>query len=148
MAPPEGRGSIKFALDVLGEIEATIHPSLHVYRWWRPDMALPALWNWLTPGDVERPDDCRVRDLMRVTVSIGVDPTAVPGEGDMLELEAYAELALAAIDPVIYSRNPLGQREARRRGFQTVADRLGDASILALEIPLEVYLDRPITPVP
>jgi hypothetical protein len=148
MPPPPGRGSLKFALDVLGELETTIHPSLHVYRWWRPDMALPALWNWLTPGDIERPDSCRVRDLLRVTVTIGVDPTAIAGEGDMLELEAYAELALEVLDPVVYGRAPFGQREARRRGFQTVADRLGDTPILALEIPLEVYLDRSIVPVP
>jgi len=135
-------GKLKTTIDRLVELESTIHPTLHVYRWWRPDMALPAIWNWLTPGDVERPDNCRVRDLLRITVTIGVDPTAIAGEGDMLELEVYADLALPVFDAAIYGPDPLGQRQSRRRGFQTVTDRLGDAPILCLELPLEVNLDR------
>lgn len=140
-------GSLKTVMDELVTVEAAIHPTLNVYRWWRADMELPALWNWLTPGDVEGPAGageaglCRVRGWARITVSIGVDPTAVPGLGDMLELEEYADLALPALYRAVYERNPLGQREARARGFQTVADELGGASILVLEVPLEVALD-------
>lgn len=137
--------SLKSTIDALAELERTIHPTLHVYRWWRPDMRLPAVWNWLTPGDVERPDNCRVRDVVRVTVSLGVHPHAIAGEGDMLELEAYADLAVPILDAELYgAARPLGQRIARRRGFQTVADKLGDAPILALEIPLEVQIDRTV----
>jgi hypothetical protein len=127
-------------VDTIGEV-------LNVYRWWRPDMLLPAVWLWMTPGDVEGPAGageaglCRVRGWARVTMSIGVDPTATPGAGEMLELEEYADLALPLVYAAVYSRNPLGQREARARGFQTVADELGGASILTLELPVEVALD-------
>lgn len=145
---------MKNAIDALTAVEATIHPSLNVYRWWRADMQLPAVWNWLTPGDTETPPvgggdmaGCRVRDLLRVTVSIGVDPTAVAGEGDMLEIEEYADLAIPLLNAAVYSRNPLDQREARRRGGQVIADQLGDASILTIELPIEVYLDY-VTPAP
>lgn len=145
---PAAVGSLAATIDRLVELEATVHPTLNVYRWWRPDMALPAVWNWLTPGDV-RTDGvpvCRTVDTLRITASIGVDPTAVAGEGDLLELEAYVDLALVVLDRELYSRRPLGQRLARRRGFQTVADRLGDASILTLELPMEIELHHDLTP--
>lgn len=143
---PAGRGSLKHVMDELELLAQAIHPSLNVYRYWRPDMALPAVWHWLTPGDVEPPavsgeGICRLRVLERITVSIAVDPTAVAGMGDALELEVYHDLALPLYAQAIYARNPLGQREARIRGAQTVSDRLGDASVLTLELPLEVYLD-------
>lgn len=143
-------GPFESLMDELVALEGTFHPTLNVYRWWRPDMALPAVWNWLTPGDVEPVGvpACKVRDLMRITVSIGVDPTAVMGEGDMLELEAYADLATPLLNAAIYERNPLGVREAHRRGGQTVADELAGVPILALELPIEVYLDRVVQPTP
>lgn len=143
-------GSFKSVMDELEQLAATVHPSLHVYRWWRPDMALPAIWHWMTPGEVtaQGAPACRVDDLLRITVSIGVDPTAVAGAGDMLEVEEYADLARDAYNAALYARNPLDQRNARRRGMQTVADTLGDASILILELPLEVELHRPVTVTP
>jgi hypothetical protein len=147
---PAGVGSLKATIDALSALLAGVHPSLNVYRWWRPDMALPAVWLWMTPGDV-RTDGvpvCRTVDVLRITVSVGVDPTAVAGEGDMLEIEAYVDLVLQVLDPELYGRHPLGQRLARRRGFQTVADRLGDASILALELPIEVELHHDVQPTP
>jgi len=109
-------------------------------------MQLPAVWLWMTPGDV-RTDGvpvCRTVDVLRITVSVGVDPTAVPGEGDLLEIEEYVDLILPVLDAELYGRHPLGQRHAQRRGFQTVADRLGDASILALELPIEVELHHDV----
>lgn len=148
---PVGRGSLKFAIDQLCELEATIHPTLNVYRWWQPDMALPALWNWMTPGDVEGPrgvsggEPCDVRGWSRIVVTIAVDPTAVMGGGDMLEVEAYFDFALPKLAAVTYGRNPFGQRLARMAGWQTVADRLGEVSTLNLEIPLEIALDIPTT---
>lgn len=139
-------GSLKSTMDALEQLATTIHESLNVYRWWRPDMALPALWHWMTPGDVEAvgAPACRVDDLLRITVTIGVDPQAVAGAGEMLELEEYVDLARDVYNAALYARNPLGQREAKRRGMQTVSDRLGDASILCLELPLEVKLHRPV----
>lgn len=139
-------GSVKSVMDELVALAATIHPaSLDVYRWWRPDMKLPAVWHWMTPGDVEAVGvpACRVDDLVRVTVTIGVNPRTHVA-GDMLEIEAYADLARDVYNAALYARNPLGQRMAKRRGMQTVADKLGDASILCLELPLEVTLQRPV----
>lgn len=136
----------------LSDVELTIHPeTLNVYRWWRPDMTLPAVYNWLTPATTEPPDRpaCRVVDLARITVCIAVDPTAVAGEGDMLEVEEYLLLATAAIDPLVYADEPFGQRiRARRQGFQTVNDELGGVPILVLELPLEVYVESDLDPVP
>lgn len=148
MPPPAGRGSLKATMDALVGVAVAYHSTLTVYRWWRPDMQLPAVWHWLTPGDVEAAGvpTCKVIDTLRVTQTIAVDPTAIAGEGDMLELEAYADLALPLLDAAIYAPEPLGQRNARRRGFQTVADELGGASILCLELPLEVELHRPVNP--
>lgn len=136
-------GSLAAVMDRLEELGGTVHPTLNVYRWWRPDMALPALFHWMTPGDVERPDVpvCRLRVLERITVSIAINPSAVAGEGDMLDLEVYHDLAMPIYGAELYGRNPLGQREARMRGPLTIADDLAGASILTLEIPLEVYVD-------
>lgn len=139
-------GSLEATMERLVELEATIHPTLEVYKWWQGDMKLPAVWNWLTPGDVEKPPvaapgaTCRVRNLARISVVIGVDPTAVVA-GDMLEVAAYFDLAFPILAGELYGRAPLGNREARMRGAQAVSDQLGDASILTLELPLEVYLD-------
>lgn len=122
--------------------------TLHIYRWWRPDMELPALWNWLTPGDVKAEGlvpSCRTVDVLRITVSIGVNPTAVPGEGDMADLAVYFDLARPILDAELYSRHPLGQRLARRRGAQTVVDQVGAAQIIALELPIEVDLHNSLT---
>lgn len=140
-------GSLQDAMSRLWALEATVHPSLNVYRWWRPDMALPALYNWLTPGAV-RSDGvptCKTVDTLRVTVIIAVDPTAVQGEGDMLDLSAYFDLIVPTLDGELYSRYPLGQRLARRLGAQTVADELGDAAVLTLELPIEVELHHDLT---
>lgn len=141
------RGSLKGVMDELVTLAGTIHPTLNVYRWWRPDMELPAVWHWLTPASTERRTDCDVRDVARVTVSIGVDPLVTVAE-DMLEVEEYLDLARDVYDPVLYASRPFGQSNARRNGFQTVADELGKASILVLEIPVEVWLDRSVTPQP
>lgn len=146
-------GSLQDTLDRLWALEATILPApaagaLNVYKWWRPDMLLPALWNWMTPGDV-RTDGvpaCRTVDVLRLTISIGVDPTAVVGEGEMLELAAYYDLARPILDSELYSRYPLGQRLARRRGAQTAVDALGGTPIITLEIPIEVELHNAVTP--
>lgn len=147
MADTPARGSLEHVMDRLEELGGTIHPTLEVHRWWRPDMSLPALWHWMTPGDVEGPagagdaGGCLVYSWARITVTIGVDPTAVAGEGDLLQLETYHDLALPIYAGAIYGRNPLGQRMARMRGVQTVADELGGIAILSLELPLEVRLD-------
>lgn len=141
-------GPFEDVMDRLQALEATFHPTLHVYRWWRADMQLPAVWNWLTPSDVDAigVPACRVDDLLKITVSVGVDPTAVAVAGDMLEIEAYADLAIPLLNAEIYGRNPLGVQLAKRTGLQTVADELGGASILCLELPLEITLPRPVTP--
>src|ERR1700755_3596626 len=104
MPAPEGRGSLTFVMDRLEELAGAIHPSLTVYRWWRPDVPLPAVYHWLTPGDVETPELplCRMRIRERITVTIAVDPMAVAGEGDMLELEAYHDLALPIYAAELY----------------------------------------------
>jgi hypothetical protein len=67
---------------------------------------------------------------------------------DALELEAYADLAIDVYNAALYAPRPFGQTNARRNGFQTVSDTLGDSNVLALELPLEVWLDRSVTPRP
>lgn len=141
------RGSIAGVMSELVDLAATIHPTLNVYRWWRPDMRLPAVWHWLTPASTERRTDCDVRDVMRVTVSVGIDPRVTVAE-DMLELEAYADLAVDVYNAALYQPRPFGQTNALRQGFQTVSDELGGAPVLALELPLEVWLDRSVPPTP
>jgi hypothetical protein len=143
--------SLKAVVDELVAVESTIHPTLHVYRWWRPDMALPAVWNWMTPGEVRRRTNCPPDDVIRLTMSLGVDPTAIAGEGDMLELEAYFDLAVPVLNQALYERRPFNgvAKNAARLGSQTVTDRLGDAVVLCLEVPLEITLAPPpggITP--
>lgn len=142
-------GKLTSAMRAIEAAMTRVHPTLHVYRYWRPDMTLPALWKWLTPSDAELVGApvCKTIDTLNITLTIGVQPQAVAGEGDALELEVYGDLLIDAINAELASRYPFGQREAKRRGVQTVSDRLGDASILCLELPLEVKLHRPV-PVP
>jgi hypothetical protein len=146
--PAAGRGSLRTVLDelvVLGQQVQAVHPELHVFRWWRPDAALPCLFHWLTPSSRETPPDiCTSRDTLRITVSIAVDPFSTVAE-DALQLENYADTALDVYDVALAQRRPLGgQSAARRTGMQTVSDRWGEAPVLVLELPVEVTLDRPI----
>lgn len=147
--PASGRGSLRTVLDELELVAAqvrTAHPELHVYRWWRPDAALPCVYHWLTPSTRERPDLCVERDVLRITVSIAVDPHSTVAE-DAMQLETYVDTALDVYAAAFEQRRPLGgQSLARRTGLQTVSDRWGDASVLILELPLEVWLDRAVTP--
>jgi hypothetical protein len=149
--PASGRGSLQTVLDelvLIGEQVQALHPELHVYRWWRPDAALPAYYHWLTPSSTERPDQCTNRDVLRMTISIAIDPFANVAE-DAQQIETYVDSALDVIDAALYTRRPLGgQTEAKRVGLQTVSDRWGDANVLVCELPLEITLDRTVTPTP
>jgi hypothetical protein len=120
-------------------------PELHVYRWWRPDVALPALYTWIAPGSTERPDTCTVRDLLRVTPSIAVDPTDTIAN-DAYTLEALIDAARDALDPHVYAARPFGQQRAKRLGISVASDRFGDAPVLVAELPIEVTLDRRVNP--
>jgi len=148
-------GSMRAAMARLWALEATIlQPpaagALNVYSWWQPDMLLPALYNWMTPGEVTADGVplCKSVDTLRITIVIAVEPTAVAGAGDMLEISEYFDLAQPILDAELYSRHPLGQRNARRLGAQTAADELGGAAILTLELPIEIELHHPVQTTP
>lgn len=133
------------AIDALVELEATIHPTLHVSRHWRPDLELPALYNHLTrmrPEPTGVGPGCVIHEWWRVNVVIAVDPTATAGEGDWLEVEAYADLALPLLEGAVYASNPLGLREARLEETDTALDTLGSAEVLNLQIAIGLRVDR------
>lgn len=146
--PASGRGSLTTVIDELYAIAEQLQaavPELHIYRWWRPDMALPAVYHWITPSSREDPDQCVERDVLRITTSIAVDPYSTVAE-DMQAIERYVDVALDLYTAAFKQPRPLQQTRADRTGMQTVADTLGDASILVLELPLVVWLDRSTTP--
>lgn len=141
------------ALDALEELANGIewpaeNLEPNVYRWWEPNMRLPALWHWLTPSSTSSPDTCTVQDAVRVTVSIGVRPSANTGE-DAERLEEYADAYVPAIDSALAAARTFGGpqlRRASRTGLgPMVSEKLGDATILAIEIPLELVLEHRTT---
>lgn len=139
-------GLLETVMERLVTVEAAIHESLHVYPWWRPDVTLPAVYNWLTPAGTERVDSCTIRDVLRLTVTVAVEPTAVMGGGDMLSLAAYIDLTRGALNGLLNQREPLGQSEVRRQGFRTVSDDWGGGVVLLGEFPIEVDLDLSVPP--
>lgn len=121
-------------------------PILNVRRWWEPQIPLPAVWHWLSPGDTERPDLCTVWDLLRVDVMVGVDPAVNAGR-DMVELEDAAEQVREAVDAALYARAPLGGAVewARRVGMRTQIQQFGQLGVLCIVLPVELRLSNPIT---
>lgn len=118
---------------------------LNVYRWWEPNMRMPAVWHWLTPSGTRYPDTCKVADDVRLTVSIGVRPTASTGE-DAQRLEQYADAYVPALDTALNDPRTFGGpqlKRARRVGLgPMVSEKLGDSTVLAIEIPLELTLEH------
>lgn len=137
------------ALEALGnavEWPGDLPPN--VYRWWEPSMRLPALYHWMTPGSTERPDDCTVRDTLRITVSIAPLPSSTSGE-DATTLEELGDAYVAAVDAALATRDALGPVRtgsgvSKRLGLGLATDKLGDTNVLVLEIPLELALDSTI----
>lgn len=131
------------ALELLAhELEAPL--GLNVYRWWEPGMRLPALWHWLEPSSAERQPTCAIRDTLRITTSLAALPAAHTGE-DMLGVEELADAYVALIDPTLETvRNFGGTHSARRLGLRLAEARLGETTAIALEVPLELAIDRPI----
>jgi hypothetical protein len=125
-------------------------PELHVYPLWQPDMALPAVWFWLAEGTVvrPRPDTCTVRQIDRLVVTVGVDPSALITL-DARRLIDYVAALRPALDPAVYARRPWGCHEAAwASGSRFVSDQLGDAQILCAELPIEVTTDRTVNTAP
>lgn len=120
-------------------------PAPHAYRWWEPSMRLPAVYHWMVPGSTREPDVCTVEDTLRITVSIAARPGASSGE-DATNLEAYADAYVAAIDATLKTRGGLPIASGRRLGLGLATDRLGDTTVLVLEIPLELTLESNVNP--
>lgn len=118
----------------------------NVYRWWEPNMRMPAVWCWLRPSGTDRPDTCTVRDSLQIVVSIGVLPGADTGE-DAQSLEAYADAYVPALDAALNTSGFGGLHLARRTGLGPMAsEKLGDTTVLAMEIPLELVTTHTLSP--
>lgn len=121
--------------------EQALAGQLNVYRWWQPNIVLPAVWHWLSPGDTRTPDTCSVQDLVRIDVTIGVDPRVHAGH-DMVALERAMETVRVALDAELYSRRPLGLQHARRLGMRTQIEDIAGLGVLSIVLPIEARLEH------
>jgi hypothetical protein len=147
--PPQS--SFAELMDALYGLEQTVHERLTVYRW-RPVQfpQVPALWNWpstdLSP--VEKTDIANHRDRVEISAYIGVKPS--DSKEEMRQFEQYVDAARAVIDPGFNKNGPLDGVATRafRRGFRPVLDDFSGKQVLCIELPLELHLNRILTPTP
>ena len=95
-------------IDGLYDLEQDVHPDLSVDRWRRSDLPdLPAIWNWVpSPSELELTDQAQHRDTFNVSAYIGVRHS--DSDEEMGAIELYADAFMAAVDPALHSRPPLG----------------------------------------
>lgn len=134
------------------EIRDAAAPELHVYPLWRADMAFPAVWQWLAPGTTPKPrrSPCEVRQIDRLVVCVGVDPSATVTD-DAFALMRYLQILREGLDRVLYGTPGDGSRPLADQtraewgdGHQMVQLQQGDALILTIELPVEVTIDRDV----
>lgn len=137
-------GSLKVLMDRLVALEQTVSPDLHPYRWWHSGMALPAIYNTMLPSATTKPDECTVRDTVRIAIRIAVDPAA-NHEQDMTQIEEYVDLARDVIDEAL-ATDRIGCSDASRVSIGPASDELGGENALVLELLIEAWLDRTVLP--
>ena len=133
-------------MDCLEQLSRTVDERLHVYRWWEPDMALPALHWWLVPGETEYLDACTVHDHFHPTATIAVKPGRSAG-ADMKAAETFSDSLRAAFDPVLIAPRPWGIHSAARTGINVTTDKLGAGQVLGIEHSFECVLERSVSPI-
>lgn len=141
--------SLAAVMDALVALEETAvgsaapTPILNVYRWWQPNMSLPAVWHWLSPGRTEHESLCTIEDLLNIDVVVGVDPRRHAGK-DMVALEEALEAIREPLDSSLYSRSPLGGvtggQRAKRNGMRTQIETVSQLGVLCLVLPIEVRI--------
>jgi hypothetical protein len=140
-------GSLREMMDQLVRLEETIHPDLLVLRWQPvgvPD--LPAIWNWIAPSPFEIRDQMRWRDTMNIVIRLGLRHTDFDTEMD--DVEKYCDAVRDIVDDALYNNSPLNGTAtwARRTGMQMQSFEFNNISVMGVEFPLEIQLDRRIQP--
>lgn len=135
---------LKLLEDEVSAAAAAINPTdrMRVYRW-RPTAVpeLPAIWNWIDDGSVEVPDTARIDDIIVVTATIAVKPSAALDE-KMDKLVALTDVFRSVVDPALKQHQPLGgtAKQARRLVTRTAWDDFNGQPVMCMDMLIRVQL--------
>lgn len=140
---PRTRGSLRWIMDEVVEMERAVHPDLTVFRWQPRRPQLPGIWNWINNAPFEQRDLARWRDNIELLVRVGIQHNDVDEE--MAQLEEYADALRETIDRYLaQDGDPFNGAvyKAQRTGMRTVGLDTGDVLVLAVEFPILLWVDR------
>lgn len=135
--------SLSETMDLLVELENTVHADLTVVRWRpRANIELPALYNWFDPSEAEFKDQAKRRDTLRLVAIVAVEHS--DDDEEMAKVEVYADAFRQTIDAAFNERGgPLsGARRAERNNMQLLVDDFAGVNALCIGFELEIWLDR------
>lgn len=118
--------------------------SVRVYPWRPPQMPqLPAIWNWIDDGSYEIVDTARADDLVVVTATIGVKPTAQLDQ-TLDRLVRLTDTFRQTVDPALHKRPVLGgtARAGKRVVTRTNFDDFNDVPVMCMDMLIQVQLSR------
>jgi hypothetical protein len=134
-------------MDALVDLEETVHPDLRVYRW-RPrgQPQTPCVYNWIDPTDFEQKDLANFQDTFELRCFVAIEHG--DDEQEMASVEAYADAFRFTIDPALHRNPPLDGacNWAQRKRLYMAIDKFNQVDLQAIVFPVEVRLNRIITP--
>ncbi len=121
--------------------EANAEDVCRVYEW-RPSALpeLPAIWNWIDPGEYEIVDTARADDIIVVVATIGVKPSDL-GE-TMGRLLRITDIFRSVVDPELGKNRPLKDtcRYAKRVVTRTDFDDFNGIPVMCMDMLIRLDL--------
>lgn len=123
-----------------GELEP-----LRLYRWQPSSIPdLPALWNWIDPSASRALDTATWADDLALLVRLALRHT--DSDDDMRKLEIYGDAVTEVMDRAFMHGHPgggpAGIQWANRTGMRMAQYAIDDISMLGLEFPVTIHLQR------
>lgn len=127
-------------------VEATIDPALRVYADRPASIELPAVYNVLLASQTDRPDQCTVKDRVRVGVNVAVRHTDT--DEDHPDLRALFDKTLDVLDQEIANPAPFGAMSAKREGIAPSPDVFNEIPALVWQAAIEIRVAGAFNPTP
>lgn len=138
--------SLSAVMDTLTALEATVDPSLRVYRYCPSgQIELPAIFNWWEQSTSEWVDTGGVRDVFNLSIYVVTERSDL--DEQLIAVEGYADQLRAILDENFKNAGPLnGIRRANRKTFSNAEVTFNQILTFGFRIGVELWLDRIVTP--
>lgn len=117
---------------------------IRVYPWRPPGYPeLPAIWNWIDDGTYEIVDTARSDDIIVVTATIGIAPSAEIDESLAL-LVTLTDHFRHVVDPALRRNHPLDgtAHRAKRVVTRTSFDEFDGVPVMCMDMLIRVELPQ------